>query len=338
MGTKFALGVVRARVFGKAAPLAVGFELTHRCNLHCSYCDRHTKLPNEMSREQILGALAGLVETGMQALSFDGGEPLLHENFDEIVRWLVSHRVLIRLNTNGALIPRHDQAVRSMAKVKISLDGPDHIHDAARGPRAFERAVQGARAARDLGVAVEFTCVVGPHNAAHVRELLDVVRGMALGIVFQPVRESLMSMHASSTADADRVLAAFREIEELKRGGAPVLNRWSSLRHLRAWPNDQALPCAAGWINATLDPEGNLYACGQFGRSGPKTNVVELGAQEAFARLVRQGCRQCWCARVVEENYAWGGRLDMNLPPANIGRRAGSRLRLSQCSPSQELA
>jgi len=37
--------------------------------------------------------------------------------------------------------------------------------------------------------------------------------------------------------------------------------------------------------------------------------------------LSRKGCRQCWCARLVEGNFAWGMRLDRMLPPrANMVR------------------
>ena len=72
----------------------------------------------------------------------------------------------------------------------------------------------------------------------------------------------------------------------------------------------------AGWINATMDPEGNLFHCGQVDRSDKSNNVVKLGAEQAFRRLRRVGCTQCWCARVVEENYAWGGRFDKSLPLA----------------------
>ncbi|HET9959851.1 MAG TPA: hypothetical protein VFQ61_35410, partial [Polyangiaceae bacterium] len=61
------------------------------------------------------------------------------------------------------------------------------------------------------------------------------------------------------------------------------------------------------------DPSGNLYHCAQVNR-GVRHNVVELGVEEAFRRLEREGCSQCWCARVVEENYAWGGRFDLSLP------------------------
>ena len=54
-------------------------------------------------------------------------------------------------------------------------------------------------------------------------------------------------------------------------------------------------------------------------RRDRSNNVVRLGAEEAFRRLSRQPCAQCWCARVVEENYAWGGRFEQSLPMSPDG-------------------
>ena len=56
------------------------FELTHRCNLACIYCDRHTPMPGEMTREQIFTALELLVTTegGTRKVNLNRGDPPTH--------------------------------------------------------------------------------------------------------------------------------------------------------------------------------------------------------------------------------------------------------------------
>lgn len=312
------LSMVGARVFALPKPVAVGFEITHLCNLACAYCDRHTRLPNELSFSEILSALRGLREIGMREISLDGGEALAHPRIDEVVHWLAEHGIVTRLNTNGILLPKKRALIPRFAKIKISLDGPAAVHDQARGARAFERAVAGALLARELGVPVEFTCVLGRHNFAAVDELVTLADELGIGVIFQPARDSLfLGEHGPGLnykLDRESLQRAFRRVEEHKRAGRAVLNRWSSLRHFQSFPEETPLPCAAGWINVTLDPEGNLFHCGQVNRRGQPPNVRELGAAEAFRRLERRGCGQCWCARVVEENYAWGGHFEKSLP------------------------
>lgn len=318
MNSSTLLATARARIFSRPAPIAVGFELTHACNLACKYCDRHARLPTEMSLSEIFGALDGLRALGMREVSLDGGEALAHPHVNDIACWLSARNITMRLNTNGVLVRRRVDVVRRMEKLKISLDGPPEIHEAIRGRRSFELALDAVEVARALGVRVEFTCAVGRHNAHAIDAVLKIAESQDCRVVFQPVRPSLFgSLKGSADTwvlSAEEAITTFGQIEAHKRAGRGVLNRWSSLRHYRHFPQDQPLPCAAGWLNATLDPEGNLYHCGQTNRDDKSNNVVRLGAKVAFERLVRRGCSQCWCARVVEENYAWGGRIDQMLP------------------------
>lgn len=311
--------IAGARVGLAPVPLALGFELTHRCNLACGYCDRHTPLPHEMTREQILGALADFCELGTRVVSLDGGEPLVHPDVHEIAAFLVQHGIVVHMNTNGILVPRRLATIRLVSKLKLSVDGPRRAHDAMRGEGAFDKAVRGAEAARDAGVPVELTCVVGTHNADAIDELLDFVERRGFRIVFQPARNSLfLDSDRDGSAfvlDTERLRAAFARVEARKHRSLAVANRWSSLRHFRSFPHDTPIACAAGHINATLDPAGNLYHCGQVRRVPGANSVVRMGARAAFDSLQRSGCGQCWCARVVEENVAWGGRFDRMLPP-----------------------
>jgi hypothetical protein len=70
-----------------------------------------------------------------------------------------------------------------------------------------------------------------------------------------------------------------------------------------------------------MDPDGVLFPCGELDRSDRSHSVVALGVAEAFGRLTRRGCGECWCARLVEENYRWGVRIDKMIPPLRLRGR-----------------
>jgi MoaA/NifB/PqqE/SkfB family radical SAM enzyme len=308
-----------ARLGLRSYPLGLTFELTWLCNLACTYCDRHTPMRNELRRDQIFQALAEFYELGTRDVSLDGGDPLTHRHVDEVVQWLVKRRVSVAMNSNGVLVPRKIDTVRKLAKLKISLDGPRQIHDAMRGGGSFDAALAGARAAQQVGVPVEFTCTVGRHNSESLEKLLDITDPLGIPVVFQPARNSLFqgSRREGSAWELDgpSARAAFARIEVLKRQQRGVGNGWSSLRHFRRFPEQTRPPCAAGWVFCTMDPEGVLFPCGELDRTDRSNSVVQLGVARAFANLVRKGCGECWCARLVEENYAWGCRIDQMLPP-----------------------
>jgi len=315
-----------ARLGLRAYPLGVTWELTWLCNLACSYCDRHTPTPNELTREQIFIVLEEFRTLGMRTISLDGGEPLAHPHVEEIVAWLAERAIPIAMNTNGILVPRKLETVRKLSTVKISLDGPRERHDAARGAGAYDKAITGARAVRSLGLPLEFTCTVGRHNADVVEEVLEVAEKIGAPLVFQPARNSLFN---GSTRDGSAwrldqaaIRSVFARIEELKQRGRGVGNGWASLRHFRRFPEETRPPCAAGWVFCTMDPDGVLFPCGELDRSDRSHSVVALGVAEAFARLTRKGCGECWCARLVEENYRWGIRVDKMIPPVRMRGRS----------------
>jgi len=308
-----------ARLGIRPYPLSLSWEATWRCNLECVYCDRHTPMPRELTRDEIFRVLGEFHDLGMRDTHLDGGDPLTHRHIAEIVDWLVTRGITVSMNTNGILVPRRMATVRKLSGVTISLDGPRDNHDPLRGVGSFEQAIAGAKACRSEGVPVEFTCTVGRHNADAIEDVLEIADGLQIPVVFQPALNSLFNdTQRDGSAwqlDAASMRAAFARIEQLKRRSRMVGNRWSSLRHFRRFPERTAPPCAAGWVTATMDPEGVLFSCGQLNRSDRSNNVVRLGAAAAFANLARHGCDQCWCARLVEENYAWGLRVDRLLPP-----------------------
>jgi len=308
-----------ARLGIRPSPIALTYEITWQCNLTCSYCDRHTPMRNEMKREEIFKVLGEFYDLGMQRVALDGGDPLTHPHVDEIVDWLRLRQVTVALNTNGKLVPRKIETIRKVSRVKISLDGPRENHDAMRGAGSFDKAVEGAKTARDAGVPVEFTCTLGSHNVGTIDALMSLAEELQIPVVFQPAMNSLFLDTQRDGSrwqlDVDSIRTAFAKIERIKRGSPMVGNGWASLRHFRNFPEETTPPCAAGWVLAAMDPEGVLFPCGRMNRSDRSNSVVKLGAARAFANLSREGCGQCWCARLVEGNYAWGMRVDRMLPP-----------------------
>ena len=160
----------------KPYPLSLTYELSWRCNLACSYCDRHTPMKNELRREEIFDVLAQFQDLGMQIANLDGGEALLHQNIDEIVDWLVGRKITVTMHTNGMLIPNKLDTVRKISSVKISLDGPRENHEMMRGVGSFDRALAGAKAAKAEGIQVAFTCTVGRHNIHTIDALIAMRR------------------------------------------------------------------------------------------------------------------------------------------------------------------
>jgi MoaA/NifB/PqqE/SkfB family radical SAM enzyme len=309
---KLALGIVASRVAKRHAPLMVNIEPTHRCNLDCTYCDKVDPRSPQMEIGAALRMIDELADMGTLSVCFDGGEPLVHPGIERFVHRAKSHGMRVSLSTNGLLIARKQAIFDCVDLVKISIDGPESVHDAGRGTGAYAKAMEGARLAVAAGCSVALRMTLAEHNAVHFQEVLAAARELGVAALFQPAIGNIMN-GADAPAPHSPAVEAYRAVidalKELKRVGEPVSNEMFALEHLRKWPDPEPVPyCSGGRIEVAIGPDGGMFPCGRTGRGKPAPNVFELGVRRAFERVMRPtDCANCWCTLTYSGCYLYRG-------------------------------
>lgn len=126
-----------------------------RCNLECTHCfiscSPHNDRFGFLTIATVERALAESVERGVREYYFTGGEPFLHRDFVAILERTLEYGPATVL-TNGTVLKEdwltrlRDAEQRSIYSLefRVSIDGPNaESNDAVRGPRTFERAMDG---------------------------------------------------------------------------------------------------------------------------------------------------------------------------------------------------
>src|SRR5436190_7731993 len=75
-----------------------------RCNLSCAYCNEYDKVSEPVPTEEMLRRIDQLAALGTTAITFSGGEPLLHPELEKIVERIRQHGSIATLITNGYLL------------------------------------------------------------------------------------------------------------------------------------------------------------------------------------------------------------------------------------------
>ncbi len=313
--SKFFLAGVRM----KPVALDVSLHVTYRCNQDCAYCDRHINAgkkdsldKEELSADQIYRIARDFIKLGARGFLLDGGEVLLRADLEPLLRYFHSERVEVRLNTNGTLLPYRSSWLPYFDKIKISIDGPREVHDRFRGKGTFERAMQGFETAKRAGVKVEFTCVVHSENVFRIPEILDLAGKLGTRVFLQPARSSLFvsKKRSEPSFSAERGVFSHMINQLIRRSGHPGLgNTKASLRHFLNFPEPTKIACSAGWVGCSVDPYGRLSSCPMLPPKPSDPDLLSMNVEEAFAKLSRTGCRNCWCARQVELNFLWAGEF-----------------------------
>ncbi|HWP42313.1 MAG TPA: radical SAM protein [Blastocatellia bacterium] len=77
-----------------------------RCNLSCSYCNEYDDYSPPLPTEVLFSRIDRLAEFGAGAVTFSGGEPLLHPELERVISRVRKHGMLAGLITNGYLLTR----------------------------------------------------------------------------------------------------------------------------------------------------------------------------------------------------------------------------------------
>jgi MoaA/NifB/PqqE/SkfB family radical SAM enzyme len=292
--------------------------VTYRCNSRCETCDLWRHPGMELSPNESLALVDQIAEAGVRSLGLTGGEPLLREDLEPIVARAAQRGMGVRLNTNGWLLPERPALLTACreaeASVSISIEGPRHVHDAVRGPGAFDRAVAGAAVVRERGLRLIFAATLGRANISQVAELPRLAAEHGAQLLVQPVRPlALGSTRAHAVVPSpEEMRGAIAYLRGLPRGS--LANSAASLAHFAAWPRSaRPLACAGGRIVGRVEPDGDVYHCGDVHIERPRRNVLDVGLLPALESLPPVACRDCFCAGRVDANLLFGGDVSAAL-------------------------
>lgn len=308
---------------------ALALDVSGRCNLACRYCAEAATQPRRQSMtiETLEAAWAFLYTDGKPqrgtSIRLGSGEPMLAFPLLQKLSHLIEtrgepkSRPTVFLTTNGTLLPEkvRDWLVTTGWQVKISLDGPEDIHNLWRvRPKGYGTYIQVAEAVTDLAHRIperlSVTAVLCRHADPQV--VFDAIAGLGVKrIELVPVAhhdESIKPDVKDVERYGDFVQSYARQYLKNTAGKPlPALVRFSN-RVTRVMGYDNwRVPCGAGRSFYGVGPEGELYPCFRFiGIEAYRLGHVNTGLDAQATLKFQQGagccyelrtqCRECWAA------------------------------------------
>lgn len=156
---------------------SVHWSITGRCNYHCKHCFQLAPdgVLGEPSLEQCLDLIRQFDECGIRDVSLTGGEPLIREDFFDIVDEIVCRGMRVTtIYSNGKLVTHDFLEKLKEHKIhpafQISFDGVDW-HDWMRGVEGAEQiALDAIKLLHDNGYGVSSSMCLCKENVGTIRE------------------------------------------------------------------------------------------------------------------------------------------------------------------------
>ncbi len=309
----------------------LALDVSGSCNLACRYCAEAATQPRRrpMAMETFSAALKFLLRDERprpgSSIRFGSGEPLLalpllkrvQAHLDTLSENGPVSRLAVFLTTNGTLIDKctGEWLAESGWHVKISLDGPEPIHDAYRiTPRGHGTYRGIAAAARMLAQRIpeRFGVTSVLCRGTDPKVVFDGIEGLgAKRIEFVPAVHRDPSIRPGDT-DVRRYEVfvrnyARRWAEAADTSRIPTLVRFAKTVARVMGYNTWRIQCGAGRSFFGVGPAGDLYPCFRFigidkYRLGHVSSGPDPEAARAFRCVIgrtyeqRSPCRECWSA------------------------------------------
>lgn len=282
---------VRARFFGRKAPLQSVIFVSDRCNLSCKHCTVYNhKNPLNKSFAQIREELEYCYSLGSRFVDFEGGEPTLWTDGDkdindlcDLARELGFFSCTITTNAQKPFAGSHADSIW------VSMDGVGEVHDKIRGEGAFARLEKNIAESgcKDLSV----------NMAINVINYENVGKAIEYAASNPHIKSISLNLHTpfpgseAMALDSETRNKVIDLIMDYKKRGFPIMNSLTGLKRMRSL--DFKRRC---WMTNFIYTDGTRLAecagsqlgvcdrCG-FCMAGEESAVVDLAPETILAGL-----------------------------------------------------
>ena len=299
-------------------PLVAELFLTENCNLRCISCKcwlDNTK--GELTTQEWQSVLRQLPRLHILKANFTGGEPLIRADAIDLMAYASAAGIRhLHLNTNGirltsATLQRLlDAGVRSF---NVSVDGPNSLlHDRIRGRLgAFATTVEHlnhlVEQRERLGLKVRMNFTVMHDNVDSLPEIALLAQRLRVQLCLNLATDQTFLFRAPEVSKqklvgADRIAAALRQLDAIKRADPRWLPRYSDLAYIPGHFSQilqRDIPCAESQLKLMIHSRGEIGGCWAHDprdnvRERPIADVIDSAHyRKEHARFFRKECVGC---------------------------------------------
>lgn len=277
------------RILFTNAPLDAQLIVTRRCNLSCGYCAEYDNFSEPVPLEDLKRRIDVLHRLGSANITLLGGEPLMHPDVAEIVRY-AGRKSNVSVVTNGFLLRNGTIEALNRAGLNNLTVSVDTLHpDPRRYIQKSLRSLQTrlARLQRLARFDVHVTAVLCESSKDDFRELMSDIEVFGF-------RMSVNVMHDSHGHVAIQGQPYIDLFEEFYRYGKPFtfLDYEYGTKLLRG--EQPEWKCRAGARYLYVDEHGKVQLCAsQMGRLDKPLEdytAADLKEQSRTYKGCEEGC------------------------------------------------
>lgn len=163
---------------GDKSPIVASLKITQRCNLRCTHCSWKNKITEELPTKRWKEVIQDVWDRGCKVVVFEGGEPTLRADLQELIEYSSSLGLKSIVVTNGT----QDLTKITPNRIWISVEGEKDVHDRIRGKGTFEKIMQTIEKNRNKNIITLTT--ISKTNVNDIEKICETFSGRVQGFIF----------------------------------------------------------------------------------------------------------------------------------------------------------
>src|SRR5438128_6176779 len=272
-------------------PLQCSLYLTDRCNLDCSYCTEYDNSRPHPRLEDLKTWIRKIRELGTTRIALVGGEPLLHPDVVEVVRYCRELGFATSLTTNGFLLTRkllRDLEDAGLQMMQISVD---RMTPSPVTKKSFKTILPKLDYFKDSKISLHITGVICADTLPESRAVLET--GLSRGI---PTEVRLVHADPLHRFRVDR--GPREELErfidsmiERKRRGEKIHTSEAILNYQRSLLRGEHVEwtCMAGYKLFFVSAQGKFWICSMVHTD---KHIMDVTLDDLYANYRKKSCQE----------------------------------------------
>lgn len=322
------LGVIK-RSLTPNRPYHAQWLLTRRCNYRCRGCNVWRDQENrqkEVSTEEVKAGLDALRDLGVVEIVLSGGNPLLRDDIEEILKHS-SHHFITTIYDNGSIAPKKLDALRHADFVSISLDTLDEKKfDYIRGVKgAWANSMNAIETLQSEGINVGVSPTISQLNMHEIVNFTRYFTDRKVPVWYclysfdLPTEGSMFTIGKKTDdfeiKDREAMAKVCDQLKQLKKERQGVFITTKTLEALRTYflTGQRRWTCQALQSFVMVDSLGRVAGCH---RQKPLCSISELNDLWSSPRFddMRKKNNTCdKCTYLCYIFYSLHGKMQSNL-------------------------
>lgn len=310
---RFFSDIVKVKLGLARLPLFVSWSISNKCPYRCMYCMSWKEETQELELEKVCNIIDDLWESGTKWISFTGGEPFLRNDLETIIDRANARNILVSVNSSGFGVKEKKNILKKIISLRLSLDGPTHIHNLIRGkPYAYDKVMEAVHSAKEAGLKIKFLAVISRLNIDSIDFLLQKAEEFGCSVIFQLTTPFMLRIHTPNPValSRDEHIKVIEYLIKKKNKGFKIENSFSGLKCLQQRRLQDRIECWGGRVFFRIEPDGTFGICPRI-KTDKQVNIAFGDIGSCINELPQENNCQGWCSSArIEFNCIFSQKID----------------------------